>query len=265
MIGRIVVELAKPDYQPFKMPANMRRRFSVLLQKLTGQPLHGGDSSTYVPFVFSDPKVLDGDIRAEVKRFQVKIDSPKDEILDMIFQGFVKASSIRLGEETFEITRLTTEAYPDFTGGELMVKAISPIVIYITLENLRLYLSPLDHVPWGQLLAASLRRKTAAIWGLSEAEVADMPFEILPVAVKGEIRLKKGKPTTSGNLKTVVYYKDEHNYTVFKGWTGLYLLKGHPLMLQMAYRGGIGSRSGIGFGMLEAWKKNPQPSAGSGP
>ncbi|MDN5332516.1 MAG: CRISPR-associated endoribonuclease Cas6 [Tepidanaerobacteraceae bacterium] len=44
-----------------------------------------------------------------------------------------------------------------------------------------------------------------------------------------------------------VIYKD----VIIKGWMGVYILKGDPVLLKIAYDAGLGSKNSQGFGCFE--------------
>ncbi len=157
--------------------------------------------------------------------------SPVNFILQELGTGFLRRGSVRLGNAYLEVAGVAAAA-PAVTSNALIVRMLSPLVVYSTLEGAdgrkyTYYYSPFEP-RFEELVAANLAKKHLLIYGRS----ADTKgFSIRPVKVEDR------------DLK-VTRYKD----TVVKGWMGEYALSGDPLLLQAALDAGLGSKNSQGYG-----------------
>jgi len=253
---RIYIEFGKDE--EWILPATFRRVFEAYLHKITD--IHGDsspysyDGKHYVPWVFSSIH-WKGSHKREKDRMIVKgpigiyIDSPIEVISEDIFNHFMRGGSVEMLGEKMDIYSVQAiPRYPDFSSGTLMTMAISPIVTYITLQNYKCFIYPFDERQWRPLIEDSIKRKLVAFGYVKEEELEGIDIAVKPYAL--DIRRNY----------SVASYTKEGKTSVFKGFTGLYKLEGHPKALEMAYRSGIGSRNGIGFGMLKEYTKSRKTS-----
>lgn len=157
--------------------------------------------------------------------------SPVNFIMQELGTGFLRRGSVRLGNARLEVAGVTAET-PIVTGDTLVVRMLSPLVAYSTLEGVdgrkyTYYYSPFEP-RFEELVAANLFKKHLLIYGRSADPKS---FSIRPVKVEDR------------DLK-VTRYKD----TVVKGWMGRYALSGDPLLLQTALDAGMGSKNSQGYG-----------------
>ena len=247
---RVYVEFGKDSEWIF--PATFRRVFEAYLHTVTD--IHGDASPYaykgrhYVPWVFSDPQ-WKGRKRKEKDRLVVEgpvgvyIDSPIEVIAEDIFNHFMTGGTVEILGEKMDIYSVQAlPKYPNFAEGSLQVMAISPIVTYHTEDKYTCFIYPFDERQWRPLIENSIRRKLVAFGYMKEDEASQVEIGVKPIALD----IKR-------NYRVASYTKDGKTM-VFKGFTGLYKLQGHPKALEVAYRSGIGSRNGIGFGMLKEYK-----------
>ncbi len=247
---RVYVEFGKDTEWIF--PATFRRIFEAYLHKIT--TIHGDsnpysfDGKHYVPWVFSDPQ-WKGKRKKEKDRLIVEgpvgvyIDSHIEIIAEDIFKHFMRGGNMEILGEKLDIYSVQAiPKYPNFALGTLNVMAISPIVTYKTFDNQTCFIYPFDSKQWKPMVENSIKRKLVAFGYMPPEEAEKVDIKITPTSL--DIRK---------NYRVASYTKEGHTM-VFKGFTGLYKLEGHPKALEIAYRSGIGSRNGIGFGMLKEYQ-----------
>ena len=248
---RIYIEFGRDD--EWILPATFRRLFEAYLHKITG--IHGDATPYtyggrhYIPWVFSSIS-WKGEKKKEKDRVVVRgpiglyIDSPIEVISEDIFNHFIKGGSIEILGEKMDIYSVQAlPKYPNFEKGEMQAVAIAPIVTYRSIGTYTCFIYPFDEKQWRPMVEDSIRRKLVAFGYMKEDKAKKADINIKPLAV--DIRR---------NYQVASYTK-EGKTMVFKGFTGLYKVWGHPRAIEMAYRSGIGSRNGIGFGMIKEYEK----------
>lgn len=175
--------------------------------------------------------------------FGLIVSSPIERFLRELVGGLLKNDNLsllgqRIGLENVKVYDTPKEA---FSSKSVKIKMISPLVVYKTLvegsKKRTLYLTPLQE-EFMELLRKNLLKKYAILTG---KEPGELEFEIKPASSLSEKYCK------------VIKYKD---FTI-KGWMGIYILKGDPILLKIAYDTGLGSKNSQGFGcfdILESFK-----------
>jgi len=171
----------------------------------------------------------------------LKIDSLKDEFIEILTDNMLKNDFLRLGDNLLKVSYLAMNDYPSFTGENLRVKAISPITVYSTLYtkegNKKTYFYHPTEDGFQEGIKNNLLKK--AIVARKEFKENDLYFKLKPLKVNNKDQ-------------KLVYYSD----FLIKGWMGEYLLEGAPSLLEIAFRSGLGAKNSQGFGMVELVKNN---------
>ncbi|TYP50859.1 CRISPR-associated endoribonuclease Cas6 [Thermosediminibacter litoriperuensis] len=169
--------------------------------------------------------------------FHLTVSSPLERFLRELAGGLLKNDDLSLAGRRVVLENVTVYGpveEPDF-GDRIKIKMLSPVVAYKTLvegeKKRTLYLTPLQE-EFGELLRNNLLKKYAVLTG---EEPGEPEFEIKPAFPLSEKYCKKIK------------YKD----VIIKGWMGVYILRGDPALLKIAYDAGLGSKNSQGFGCFD--------------
>ena len=169
---------------------------------------------------------------------KLKIGALDTNILESFVLYLLRKKIIIIDKQECEIISIKIDK-PIKTEEPILVKAISPITVYSTLDkpfknNHRTYFySPFEEEFEEQILK-NLERKAIAYYG-SEWTVP---------------------PLERGYFKPLKIRKKDKIVVNFKGiwlesWRGIYEMKLPEPYFSIAYDGGVGSRNSQGFGMLE--------------
>lgn len=168
--------------------------------------------------------------------FTLKIGSLDVDFLESLVLHVVKKGGLRLNGINCAVVSAEVEM-PVKASGPVLVRALSPIVVYSTLEDATGKKKTYYYNPWekefGAKILENLKRKWAALKGK----------EGLPPLEKAYLKPVK----VSKRNEAIVLFKG----TVIKGWTGLYELSLPEPLFQIAYDTGLGSKNSQGFGMVE--------------
>jgi len=148
--------------------------------------------------------------------------------------------TVRLGKHELSPESAVLLPNPDFDKDENKIKALSPITVYSTFKGPRgksktYFYHPLEP-EFEELIKNNLTKKANAL-GIEVPK--DAWFNIKDIKVKNKDQ-------------KIVYYGD----TLIKGWLGLYKICAHPLLFELAYHTGLGSKNPQGFGMIELIDRN---------
>lgn len=166
---------------------------------------------------------------------QLVISSPVPEFIHDISQLLLKRG-FRLGNQVLKIDSLIVD-YPLVTSDEIIVQTLSPVVTYSTMirsdgRKYTTYFEPFE-TDFKQQLAQNIKRKAKLLHG---EKVESMEFEISPI----------------GKYKRhVIKFVKEGRETIIKGYSGRFVIKGDPILLQTAIDVGIGAKNSSGHGLLE--------------
>ena len=169
-------------------------------------------------------------------KIRLTVSSPFDEFLQSLVNVLLTKGTVRLGSEELEIVEISAAKHL-VDKQEIVVKTLSPIVVYSTMlrpddRKYTVYFQPGDPDYRG-LIEANLHRKYRAFF-------AEEPPE-------GKINIK---PLGLQRLKIIKY----KNY-VIKGYAGKLELTGPIPLLQLAVDGGLGSKNSQGFGCVELLRR----------
>ncbi len=192
-------------------------------------------------FVFSrllgDVKIKNGQVYF-LGEVLLAIASPLEKLLEDISLFLIRKGQMNLGDVSFEVLSIEVRHPPRFER-PILLKALSPITVYSTLEapdgRKKTYYYAPQEPEFGQQVLANLRRKIRA-WTGEDIPPDGATFR--PVRVSNR------------NL-VIARYKG----TVIKGWTGIYELDAPEPYLRMALDAGLGAKNSQGFGFVEVWEK----------
>lgn len=169
--------------------------------------------------------IFDGPIK-------LTISSHYEEFTDSIGNGFLRRQRVRLGNNNLEVKELAVEK-EIVNSEEIKVYTLSPIVVYSTLfredgRKFTYYFNPKEN-DFSQIISNNLKNKYRAFY------LKEPPKEEVEIKPIGHTKL------------SVVNYKG----FIIKGYSGKFLLKGNPLLLQLGVNTGLGSKNSQGFGCVK--------------
>ncbi len=159
------------------------------------------------------------------------ISSPLKEFCQYLLNGLLSQGSIRLGQNEINVEKVSASS-PE-AQSEIKVRLLSPVVAYSTFlkpegGKYTCYFQPGEQ-EFNRLAEENLRKKYQAFYNQE------------PPA--GDVRIKC--------LKSPRLHLIKYKSFVIKGYSGLLLLQGPQLLLQIALDAGLGSKNSMGFGLLE--------------
>ena len=160
------------------------------------------------------------------------ITSPVDEFCQSLVNALLKRGTLRLGKQVLEIVDINL-VKPQRTTGEVLLRTLSPVVLYSTLlrpdgRKYTAYFQPGDP-DHERLLGENLRKKYRAFFR------EEPPPDDIRVRPKGMQRMR------------IVRYKG----IIIKGYSGMLILKGPSSLLHLAVDAGLGGKNSQGFGCVE--------------
>jgi len=161
------------------------------------------------------------------------------QVLGSLAEHLLTKPAVRLGSAHCRVTEVGVEPEPEIASGRpVIVKAISPITAYSTLQTpdgkKKTYYYAPQEKEWGEALISNLKRKAKALGWEADVDKDLREAWVRPHKVK------------SADQK-VLNFKG----TVIKGWTGLYEAKLPEPYFRLAYDAGFGAKNAQGFGMVE--------------
>lgn len=227
------------------------------LPKEIGQPLHDGQywaaERPLKLFVFSQ---LHGGVRyrpgegVEVTGpVWFRFASPDRNLALGLAAGLLQFGRVRIASLDFAVREIATLAVPE-VGDRLVVRALSPITVYRTVEldgkRRTQYYNPLNE-EFGELVAANLERKARVIGvreGVAGEDAAAAGGEGAVSGARGTLRIRPLR--VSPRAKRLERYKG----TWIEGWVGDFLLEGPAELLRLALEAGLGAKNSQGFGYV---------------
>ena len=163
------------------------------------------------------------------------ISSPYHEFIQSFGSNLLREGRFYLAGEALELISVEVEPVPQYTE-KVIVKALSPITVYSTLETpdgrkKTYYYNPFES-DFEELIIKNLQRKLRTWSGIKTDGGSIKPYRI------------------NTRNERIIIYKD----TVIKGWDGLYELQLPPELFQMAFDAGLGAKNSQGFGCVEVWE-----------
>ena len=165
-------------------------------------------------------------------KLKLIISSPLDRFCQSFANILLTRGKMTLGNNEVEIEKVTVTRH-EVIGERIMVKTLSPVVVYSTLykadgHKYTCYFQP-GEPDYNSLIEQNLRKKYVALYG---EEPAEGKVEVL---AQGRTKLN------------IVKYKG----IIIKGYSGKLQLEGPKELLQVGIDAGIGSKNSQGFGCLE--------------
>jgi CRISPR-associated endoribonuclease Cas6 len=190
--------------------------------------------------------------------------------------GLLQFGRVRIAPLDFAVREIATLAVPPL-GDRLVVRALSPITVYRTLElegrRRTQYYNPLNE-EFAELVVANLLRK-AQVLGLLAEHLVEVPssHNALPTETQA-VRDEAGRATTRRDERPVEERGEQpdrqlrvriralavspkakrlerYTGTWIEGWVGRFLLEGPPELLRLALDAGLGAKNSQGFGYVE--------------
>jgi len=160
------------------------------------------------------------------------ISSPYGRFIEEFANTLLRREELELGGHKIHVGSIRVHPEVEI-GAEMMVKTLSPVVVYSTLQTKEgkkktYYYSPYE-AEFEDLVDKNLRKKYEAFFGK----------EVRARKLKMEMIKRPGEK--------IVKYRG----TIIKGWMGKFVLKGNKKLLKLGYECGIGSKNSQGFGMVE--------------
>lgn len=166
------------------------------------------------------------------REIKLTISSPVNDFCQSLVNILLTKGYMQFGEKKLEVNRVHLKRM-EVTGQKVLVKTLSPIVLYSTFfrsdgRKYTCYFQPGDP-DYSRLITNNLRKKYQAIYR------KEAPTDEISVGKVGKQDL------------AIVKYKD----FIIKGYTGKLKLEGPKELLQMAVDGSLGSKNSQGFGCVE--------------
>ncbi|AKL94551.1 CRISPR-associated protein Cas6 [Clostridium aceticum] len=160
------------------------------------------------------------------------ITSPVKGFFNSLAHTFLIGNIVRLGNNNLKITSLEGE-HIDVESEEIIVRTLSPIVVYSTLlrpdnRKYTCYFQPGDP-DYNRLITENLKKKYISFLKTEPPQ--------------GSITVK----TLSPCKQVIVNYKK----TIIKGYTGKIKITGPRELLKIALEAGCGSKNAQGFGLIQ--------------
>ncbi|RLA82225.1 MAG: CRISPR-associated endoribonuclease Cas6 [Deltaproteobacteria bacterium] len=170
---------------------------------------------------------------------RLKIGSADVRLLESLAVYLVRRQEVKLSGTSCLFTAVEVEM-PVEVSGPVIVRALSPIVVYSTLRDASGKKKTYYYNPWErdfqEKILENLKRKWTALHKGEEPPTMEGAY-IKPLRV-------------SKHNEVIALFKG----TVIKGWTGIYELHLPGPYFSLAYDTGLGSKNSQGFGMVEVVK-----------
>jgi|SRR5690606_26832457 CRISPR-associated endoribonuclease Cas6 len=169
--------------------------------------------------------------------FSLLVASPLDRFLQEFAHSMLLSADLRIGPYRIELESFETLPEPDPFPDVIRIRALSPIVIYSTLNHpngvkYTYYYAP-HHEQFSPMIEANLKRRYFSLYPMDD-ELMQSPFSIKPLHVE-----KRHKVVT------------RFRGIVIEGWMGEYEVTGDPRLLRLAYNSCLGGKGSQGFGTFE--------------
>ncbi len=218
-IQSLIYRMLSPDFKEFLHDKGFRvgkRSFKFFtFSRLQGKYIADGSELVFKPPV------------------RLCISSPIERFVREVANGFLCNGKISLYSSELRVISLEFPEKPQM-GDKLFCKTYSPITVYSTLttsdgRKKTYYYSPFEN-EFSELISKNLVKKTQA---LTVKEV------------KGHV-----------NIKPLHGSRPREHISIFKGtvirsWSGIFIMEGNSILIEMGYEAGLGSKNSQGFGMIE--------------
>ncbi|HSH34855.1 CRISPR-associated endoribonuclease Cas6, partial [Schnuerera sp.] len=146
--------------------------------------------------------------------------------------SFLNRQKVQLGNNYLEVKQLSVEK-ENVNSEEITIRTLSPISTYSTLyrkdgKKFTYYFNPKEK-EFAEMIENNLKNKYRAFYS---EEPPESEMDIKPL---GSTRL------------SIVKYKG----FIIKGYTGKFIMKGIPSLLQLGLDTGLGSKNSQGFGCVK--------------
>ena len=166
----------------------------------------------------------------------LSISSCNENLVRYCADSLLFKDSFQLLSQTMYVQKIDYES-EKIESNEITVKTLSPITVYSTIDDgfkkKTVYFSPRDS-QFSALVGENLMHKYFAIHSNDESLCLNWEIKIFP---KEEKSLKK----------VVTRYKN----FIIEAWNGVFVIQGDPILLQIGYDAGFGSKNSQGFGLVK--------------
>lgn len=166
------------------------------------------------------------------------ISSPVDWIVEQIAKNLISSNSVRIGSQSAIVSSIGVIKKIPIREEKIVVKTLSPIENHSTLmtadgKKKTYYYSPFED-EFSLLTESNLQKK----WEAYFQSACPYRFSIRPLF-------------NNNRNERILYFGNDKNKTIIKGWVGRFELSGDPQLLTFSIDTGLGSRNSQGFGMVE--------------
>ncbi len=163
--------------------------------------------------------------------------SPHMEYVEALATGLLSDPALRVGELTFEITRVEVMEEPEVNWREVHFKTLSPISMYSSSngKNKDIPLFPTQK-EWYINLEKNVKKSYEKFYG---------------TRIKGNLMVD-----TLHSKPKRYFLKDKKNGNPVQAVHGHFIFRGNPHLIKMAYDAGVGEHGAFGFGCLEVVQDN---------
>lgn len=164
--------------------------------------------------------------------------SPIDGISEDLGEQAFRKREFQFYNQKLFLSCLEVETPPRIEGN-MLIKMLSPMTVYSTLEKpdggkITHYYHPQDQ-EFSNSALENARKKYQLI---HEKPAEHLSFSLTPQYVSFK------------QNHSVIFFKD----IPVEAWSGIYKISGDPELIQVTYESGLGSKNSAGFGMWELWK-----------
>ncbi len=190
-------------------------------------------------------------VLATSKMISFYLSSAVEEILHGFASSMARENLIKLGSNLLEISAIEVIKKPNLSN-QITYKTLSPITMYSTLltpDNRKktYYYNPFEE-EFSKLIHRNLLKKLKLLNpenGEYIDRLAEEPFKIE--------MLKTGKYPE----EKIIKYKG----FVIRAYSGLLKLRSDPILHEIAYDTGLGSKNSQGFGLIDIYERNNYASS----
>jgi len=169
------------------------------------------------------------------KKVSLIISSPVEDFITKFSTGLLKKDQIYLKDNILYVTSANMLKRPKFSSFH-KIKMLSPMCAYKTIRNenseYKHFFTPFDD-EFYNLISQNLMKKCKLL--IKDFDEKSFRFDLKPLKVEEK-----------SHFKPMLFKK-----TPIKGWLGFYTIETDPIIMEVAYYCGLGSKNSQGFGLFE--------------
>jgi CRISPR-associated endoribonuclease Cas6 len=171
------------------------------------------------------------------RKIVLTISSPIEKFIQEFAETLARRPEVRIAKNKLYVSRIQVHFRPNFKE-EHLIKILSPITVYSTLEKKDKGKKTYYYNPWEQEFADLVKKNILKKYQAFYGRKTEQKFSLKPVRV-------------SKKDEKIIKYKK----TTIKGWMGLYQIEGNKDLIAFSYQTGLGAKNSQGFGMWEIWER----------